>query len=184
MIVMEYFEGQNLMEYITNNIEKITEEDIKKIMKQLFMILETLHSNGIIHRDLTLNNILISSEGKIKLVDFGLAKSVIKNLGKSYSPVGKFKTNRPPEFSKEGFYTLKYDIWCCGLIMFQMFFKKLINSKQATEIVQNFASGKDDDKFSMSKEMKEFSFFILDSCSETRYSSAQALSHAWLANIN
>ena len=54
---------------------KLKEADIRSVMRQILIALRSLHSCGIMHRDVTLSNIVISNQGKleVKLVDFGLA---------------------------------------------------------------------------------------------------------------
>lgn len=55
-------------------VEKINEMDIKKIMFQVLSGLDFLHSNLVLHRDVKPENILINSQGIIKITDFGLSR--------------------------------------------------------------------------------------------------------------
>ena len=75
-----------VMEYMPHTLEDVMRkgvlsskqgpEVIKEIMRQLFSGLEFLHRSSIIHRDIKPSNILISEDGLVKLVDFGIAKSL------------------------------------------------------------------------------------------------------------
>ena len=64
-----------MFEAIWRNKYKLKEADIRSVMRQILIALRSLHSCGIMHRDVTLSNIVISNQGKleVKLVDFGLA---------------------------------------------------------------------------------------------------------------
>jgi serine/threonine protein kinase len=74
---MEYVEGQNIKEYMNSYGNKIPMEKIKEITKCLLMGLVYLHENGVIHRDMKPENILINEEQDIiKLVDFGISTKV------------------------------------------------------------------------------------------------------------
>ncbi len=77
-IAMEYVEGKTLREII--NSDELTIEQIKEISIQICEGLNEAHSKGITHRDIKPENILIDEKGKVKIVDFGLAK--IKNISK------------------------------------------------------------------------------------------------------
>ena len=85
-IAMEYVEGKTLREIIDD--DELTIEQIKDISIQICEGLHEAHSKGITHRDIKPENILIDETGKVKIVDFGLAK--IKNVrqrnnkGRSY----------------------------------------------------------------------------------------------------
>lgn len=59
--------------------KNLTEEEIKEIMKQLFSVLEYIHSKNICHRDIKPGNILYDRfSQKIKLIDFGISKKVVE----------------------------------------------------------------------------------------------------------
>ena len=79
-IVMDYFADGDLFDYATTY--KLTEQHIAKIAYQLLYALNYLHSNGFVHRDVKLENVLMESkkECHVKLCDFGFAAKINKPL--------------------------------------------------------------------------------------------------------
>lgn len=73
-IVMEYVEGRSLRELISKN--EVKPEKVLDLALQTCDALIEAHSRGIIHRDIKPENILLTDRGRVKLVDFGLAKTV------------------------------------------------------------------------------------------------------------
>lgn len=72
-IVMEYLEGENLKDYINRN-GPLKPEMAIYIAIQVSRALQHAHANGIVHRDIKPNNILLSSNSQVKVADFGMAK--------------------------------------------------------------------------------------------------------------
>ena len=70
---MEYASGGDLFDYIIGK-GKISEYEASKIFSQISSGIEYLHQNGICHRDMKLENVLLDSENKIKIVDFGFSR--------------------------------------------------------------------------------------------------------------
>jgi 5'-AMP-activated protein kinase, catalytic alpha subunit len=68
---MEFVEGGDLFDAISN-ASKLSEDVTKQYFSQIVLGLEYLHSQGITHRDMKPENILIGEGGKIKIADFGL----------------------------------------------------------------------------------------------------------------
>ena len=83
IIVMEYIEGANLYEQPPEGMEEII-----AIARQLCMVLEHAHHTGISHRNLKLENIILTSDATVKLMDFGLARSVASRLSADGPIVG------------------------------------------------------------------------------------------------
>ena len=100
-IVMEYLEGQSLKSYARENGGKIEADELLKIMKPVLESLIEVHKSGIIHRDISPDNIMICKDGKVKLIDFGAAreaspegeKTLSVMLKKGYSPEEQYRTH-------------------------------------------------------------------------------------------
>ena len=72
-MVMELVEGITLEEYIQKKV-RLTPKEVISITLQVCAGIEAAHNNGIIHRDIKPQNIMISKEGKVKVTDFGISK--------------------------------------------------------------------------------------------------------------
>ena len=72
-IIMEYLEGQDLSELIDSGA-KLSENEITSIFEQTLSAFQYAHEKGVIHRDIKPSNIYILPNGKVKVLDFGIAK--------------------------------------------------------------------------------------------------------------
>ena len=73
-IVMEFLEGECLSDYLKAHNRKIELDYAVKVIEEIANALSKLHKHGIIHRDISPDNIFICNDGKIKLIDFGAAR--------------------------------------------------------------------------------------------------------------
>jgi serine/threonine protein kinase len=83
-ICMEYVDGVNLLNYVTKDgmLESYTREIFRQLMKALYFC----RKNSVIHGDVKLENILLSSQGELKLIDFGFSHFVIEGQQLEVSP--------------------------------------------------------------------------------------------------
>ena len=88
-IVMEYLDGQTLKQYLKANDGKIPADELLRMMKPLISSLGKIHSQGLIHRDISPDNIMLMKDGSIKILDFGGARDFISQNGKSLSVMVK-----------------------------------------------------------------------------------------------
>ncbi len=118
-IAMEYVEGRTLRELIKS--EELTTEHIIDIAIQISEGLNEAHSKGIIHRDIKPENILIDGKGRVKIVDFGLAriKNVSRDITKQGSTLGTIKYMSPEQVRNEKV-DQRSDIWSLGVILYEM----------------------------------------------------------------
>ncbi|XP_075067910.1 cyclin-dependent kinase 6 [Mixophyes fleayi] len=93
-------------------------ETIKDMMHQLLQGLDFLHSHRVVHRDLKPQNILVTSNGKIKLADFGLAR--IYSFQMALTSVVVTLWYRAPEVLLQSSYATPVDLWSVGCIFAEM----------------------------------------------------------------
>ena len=131
-LVMELVPGETLAERITRG--PVPVEDALRIAKQMAEALEAAHEKGIIHRDLKPANIKVTSEGKIKVLDFGLAKAYEQDAATadlSHSPTMMTGGSMPgmilgtaaymsPEQAKGRAVDKRTDIFACGCVLYEM----------------------------------------------------------------
>lgn len=84
-IVMEYVEGKNLKKYLNERGGKLSTYETLQLMKPVIQSLEGIHCMNLIHRDISPQNIMITSQGVVKLLDFGGAREFLTSGEKSMS---------------------------------------------------------------------------------------------------
>ncbi len=118
-IVMEYIDGITLKEYIEEE-KVLTWKDTVHFIVQILRALQHAHDKGIIHRDIKPQNIMMFTDGTIKVMDFGIAKFA--------SEVGKTATDQAigsvhyisPEQASGDVTDAKSDIYSVGAMMYEM----------------------------------------------------------------
>ena len=116
-IVMEYVEGITLKTYIEKKGQLNFKEAIS-IAIQVGRGIEAAHQKGIIHRDIKPQNIIISTEGKVKVTDFGIARAASSNT--IHADVMGSVHHSSPEQARNGFVDGKSDIYSLGIVMYEM----------------------------------------------------------------
>ena len=117
-IVMEYIDGIELKDKIKSGT--IAVEDAINIAIQIAEGLEAAHNKGIVHRDIKSQNIMITGDGKVKIMDFGLAKmGQGTQLTKVGSTVGT-AAYMSPEQAKGEEIDYRTDIWSFGVVLYEM----------------------------------------------------------------
>lgn len=116
-IVMEYVEGITLKTYIEKKGQLSFKEAVS-IAIQVGRGIEAAHNKHIIHRDIKPQNIIISTEGKVKVTDFGIAR--VANTNTINSDVMGSVHYASPEQARNGFVDEKTDIYSLGIVMYEM----------------------------------------------------------------
>ena len=88
-IVMEYLEGKTLKEFLKERGGKITYEEAVGYILPVLKSLDAVHQTGIIHRDIAPDNIFLTNDGKVKLIDFGASRYATTLHSKSLSVILK-----------------------------------------------------------------------------------------------
>ena len=201
-VVMELMDRGELWEYLYNN--QVSEDEAKKLLKQIIKALSYLHSHNIAHRDLKPENILMNSHGMshtLKLADFGYAEEDNRELS---DPLYTFFYAAPevlvndPLFNKDikdngpKPYDKRCDLWSLGVIAYIMlmgyapFFCKG-SVEMTTSMYKSIVKGdvyyekSDWDKYS--EDASDFVFSLLQVNPEDRPSAKELLQHPWFNPI-
>jgi serine/threonine-protein kinase len=117
-IVMEYVDGKSLREVLDEyklGIDKITD-----IISQISAGLQEAHQAGIIHRDIKPENIIVGRDGRIRILDFGLAKlKGVSKLTKDSSTLGTIHYMSPEQIQGQDV-DQNTDIWSLGVVLYEM----------------------------------------------------------------
>ncbi|HYS55780.1 MAG TPA: protein kinase [Thermoanaerobaculia bacterium] len=129
-IAMELIEGSALSALIEQR--RLTAEEIARYAVQLSDAVAHAHDRGIVHRDLKSGNVMVTSEGRIKVLDFGLAKKVVGESDPNASTEAHTTTlTRPgtvpgtlaymaPEQLRGAPGDVRSDVWAIGVILYEM----------------------------------------------------------------
>lgn len=116
-IVMELVEGITLKEYIEKK-GRLSAKEAISIAIQVSMGIEAAHNNHIIHRDIKPQNIIISTDGKVKVTDFGIARAASSQTISSSAMGSVHYTS--PEQARGGYSDEKSDIYSLGITIYEM----------------------------------------------------------------
>ena len=114
---MEFIGGGDLMWHVQN--QRLSVRRAKFYAAEVLLALKYFHDNGVIYRDLKLENILLTPEGHIKIADYGLCKDEMWYGCKTSTFCGTPEF-MAPEILKEQEYTKAVDWWAFGVLLYQM----------------------------------------------------------------
>ena len=120
-IVMECVEGMTLREYLNERGGKITSRETVHFIAQILRALDHAHRNGVVHRDIKPQNIMLLDNGQLRMMDFGIARisraeNQIQNGKKAMGSVHYIS----PEQAKGEETDPKSDIYSVGVMMYEM----------------------------------------------------------------
>lgn len=113
--VMEFLEGRDLKKYLKENGGKLSFRETSRLLSPVFDALERVHGQGIVHRDVSPDNIFLCGSGAVKLIDFGAARASLQERSRSidvilkrgYAPEEQYRSH-----GKQGPWTDIYALGC------------------------------------------------------------------------
>ena len=191
-LVTEFCKDGEFFNYIK---QKFTENQLAVLFYQVFSGLWYLHDNKILHRDIKLENIMISGKEKdkvtdeelfwIKIIDFGTAKIFDKNK-KEKDVVGSSYYIAPEVLKKN--YNEKCDTWSVGVILYMTLVGKApFDGKDDEEIIYKIGhdnyNNKEPKLLAHSDEVRDLLSKLLDKDIKKRLSAKEALQHPWFTKF-
>ena len=117
-LVMDFVNGGELFTYL-NREKKFKLDRVKQYAAELVDAISYLHNNGVLYRDLKPENVLLDSDGHIRIIDFGLAKINMKPNQKTYSFCGTPEYMAPEIASSRG-HSFSSDWYSLGTLIYEM----------------------------------------------------------------
>ncbi|XP_022412651.1 serine/threonine-protein kinase PLK4 isoform X2 [Delphinapterus leucas] len=118
-LVLEMCHNGEMNRYLKNRRKPFSENEARHFMHQIITGMLYLHSHGILHRDLTLSNLLLTHNMNIKIADFGLATQLKMPHEKHYTLCGT-PNYISPEIATRSAHGLESDIWSLGCMFYTL----------------------------------------------------------------
>lgn len=132
-IVLEYIKGQNFKE-LFEEICKYTYSQKIDLMMQVIEGIEYLHKKKIVHRDLKPSNLMLSKEGIVKVIDFGISRLKDTFYGDYTLATFATKNYSSPEQMNQKNITYQSDIYSLGLIFYEIFVGENIINRETMDV--------------------------------------------------
>ncbi len=116
--IMDYIEGISFKSYIANAGGKVSVDETLNVMIPVLRALTAVHAEGFIHRDVTPDNIYISKDGNVKLLDFGSARYSIGDKSKSLDVILKVGYAPKEQYIRRGRQGPYTDVYSCAACLY------------------------------------------------------------------
>ncbi|ESW99780.1 hypothetical protein KL918_001283 [Ogataea parapolymorpha] len=185
--VMEYITGGDLMWHVQQ--KRFSLRRAQFYAAEVLLALKFLHENGVIYRDLKLDNIMLSESGHIKLGDYGLCKENMWYGNKTSTFCGTPEL-MAPEILKEQGYDKAVDWWAFGVLLYQMLLTKSpFKGEDEDEVFNAILTDEPLYPINMAKEAVDILQRLLTRDPAQRLGSGEAdaleiMAHPYFANIN
>ena len=118
-LICEYCPGGSVKTLMRATKEKLGEEYIIPIARELAVGLQALHKAGIVHRDIKAANVLIHEEGQLQLCDFGVAGVLQSTHDKRTTIIGTLHWMAPEMYQQDAEYSSEVDVWGYGCTLYE-----------------------------------------------------------------
>ena len=181
-LCMELCQGETLLSHAVPGV--INEGDSRPIFKQVLETICYIHEQGIAHRDLKLENVLIDATNHIKLIDFGFSR--FGNPGEMFqTPCGSPAYAAPEVIGGQTYDGKAADMWSCGVVLFCLVTGNLPwKAGNQMVVFKQITDGKFDIPSGVSHLCQDLIQGLLRPDPALRLTAPEALKHPWLDGVN
>lgn len=181
-LVLEYASGGELYKLLKKQVgQRFSESVVSSYIKQLVDAFKYLHSKKIIHRDIKPENLLVEDEN-IKVTDFGWSCHTPSNRRNTFCGTLEYL---PPEMVNNQQYSEKADIWCLGILTFELLNgTSPFEDKEEYQVKKKIKKGKIQWPSHFSPNAKDFIDKLLKHNSKDRMTLDDCLTHKFIRNYN
>jgi serine/threonine protein kinase len=183
-IIVTKDSGENLYDHALHH-DLLPETTVRQMCQTMFRALKHLHARNIVHGDVKLENFVIGSDGRIKLIDFGLSEELPKS-GRSDNCCGS-TWYRSPELLSQAPHGTKTDIWSLAIAVFALVthvfpFRSDDEYANACEVLMEPPDMEPVHKRQYSQEFCDLIVWMLEKDPKKRPSIDECLESAWFRN--
>ena len=178
-MLFEYVKGGQLLDYIIQH-GSLKEHRVRKFSRGIASAIKYLHGHNIVHRDLKIENILISESGEIKIIDFGLSNFYDVN-SKLKTFCGSLYFAAPELLKAEPYVGPEVDIWAFGVVMYVLLCGKVPFDNDRSDVLHKLIKeGKVEYPSHISPSVKSLLQRMLIVNRDQRYSIDEIIDHPWM----
>jgi len=183
-LAFDYHNGGELFFHLQKQ-KRFDEETVKFFAAELFHGLQYLHSEGILYRDIKPENIILTDEGHLKLIDFGLAKMNVSstNLASTFCGTNEYL---PPEAVQGQKYGFSFDWWGFAALIYELIYgTPAFYEKTKLGIYKKIVNGEPNyEKYKVSDDLVDFLKKMLQKDVKNRMDPKDIPFHPWFKNVD
>ncbi|XP_019859902.1 PREDICTED: serine/threonine-protein kinase PLK4-like isoform X2 [Amphimedon queenslandica] len=182
-LILEFCQNGELNRYLKHRQKSLSEDEVRIILNQVVKGLIYLHSFNIVHRDLSLSNILLTSSMDAKIADFGLSVTLDLPGDKHHTLCGT-PNYIAPEVAKREAHGLESDIWSLGCMVYTMLVgTPPFDTDDVQSTLDNVVNGDFDIPQYLSAEAQDLIISLLKKHPSKRLTLQQVLYHSFTKGV-
>jgi len=138
-IVMEYVKGISLLKWLENRSEPCSFKEACRILSPIMDALEKVHKKGLLHRDISPDNIMVLEDGSVKLLDFGAAREFFleNDRQKTMTILAKSGYAPPEQYEAKGKHGPWTDVYALSSVLYEMITGTMPQNSQQRQLADN-----------------------------------------------